>query len=83
MDHFIALPSQLAQILQAYRKKTGLTQKELAEETGLLPKTISLLENHPERSSIENLFRMASFLKLELHLSDKSTEEESRPESEW
>lgn len=83
MDHFIALPSQLGQILQACRKKRGLTQKELAEETGLLPKTISLLENNPERSRIENLFRIASYLKLELHMNEKSATEASNHDLEW
>lgn len=72
MDYFAVTTSQLGVHIRNARKKAALTQKELAEKTGLLPKTISLLENSPENSRIDNLFRVASVLDLEIHLVEKS-----------
>ena len=83
MDHFIATPTQLALILKNYRKSLGLTQIELAEKTGLLPKTISLMENSPEKSRIDNLFRLISVLNLELHLNSRDSEPHQSSDVEW
>ena len=83
MDHFIATPTQLALILQNYRKSLGLTQIEMAEKTGLLPKTISLMENSPEKSRIDNLFRLISELNLELHLNSRDSEPHKSSDEEW
>ena len=37
----------------------------------MVPKTISALENHPEGSSIESLFKLLSALDLEIVLQPK------------
>jgi HTH-type transcriptional regulator/antitoxin HipB len=76
----IRTPMQLAMVLGGYRKKLKLTQKQASEKVGLYPKTISALENSPETSSIESLFKLLSALGLELVLKPKST---GRTEGEW
>jgi HTH-type transcriptional regulator / antitoxin HipB len=72
MDYLISTPSQLGLALKSARKTKGLTQAEAATKVGLLPKTISALENHPEACSIESLLKLLSVLDLELTLATKS-----------
>lgn len=63
--------SQLGPLLQGRRKSLGLTQKEAAKKTGLLPKTISALENNPSGSTLDSLFSLLSALDIELLFQDK------------
>ena len=68
MNHLINNPVKLAHTLKAERKNLRLTQEEAAGKSGLLLKTVSLLENHPEKCSVETLLKHLSALDLELHL---------------
>ncbi|GIK70920.1 MAG: hypothetical protein BroJett020_22150 [Bacteroidota bacterium] len=72
MGDIIRTPQQLAQVLRAHRKRVKLTQQLAGKNVGLLPKTISALEQKPEGSSIESLFRLLSALNLELVLQEKA-----------
>ncbi len=72
MEYIIRIPQQLGIVLQGRRKSRRMTQQEAAARVGLLPKTISLLEHAPERSSVESLFRLLSSLDFELVLRPKS-----------
>ena len=71
MDSHAATADQLGKILKARRKELNLTQKEAAEKRGLLPKTVSLLENNPERCSIESLYKYLSALDIRLQIQSK------------
>jgi HTH-type transcriptional regulator/antitoxin HipB len=71
---------QLAMVLNGFRKKRKLTQKQAAEKVGLLPKSISAMENHPEKSSLESLFKLLSALGLELVIKPKRT---GQSDGEW
>lgn len=73
-------PKQLGQVLKGQRKLQQLTQKEAAEQVGLLPKTISRLELAPETATVESLFKLLSALRLELVVRSKSQESS---EKEW
>lgn len=73
-------PKQLGQILKGQRKLQQLTQKEAAEQVGLLPKTISKLELAPETATVESLFKLLSSLRLELVVRSKSQESSGK---EW
>lgn len=68
----IRTPMQLAMVLGGFRKKLKMTQKQASLKVGLYPKSISALENSPETSSIESLFKLLSALGLELVLKSKS-----------
>lgn len=78
MTYLVTTTHQLAMALKIARKTLGLTQAQAGALVGLLPKTISALENRPESCSIESLFKLLSALNLELSLSPKTS---SEPES--
>jgi len=69
----IASPAQLAAVLRGRRDVCDLTQKQAGAKVGLLPKTISVLESDPGRSSVASLFKLLSALDVELVLRPKST----------
>lgn len=64
---------QLAHALRHQRKKMGLTQQDIARRTGLLPKTVSALENNPGSCRVSSLFKLLIALDLNLGLLDKPT----------
>ena len=82
MNQLINNPVKLANTLKAGRKNLRLTQEEAAGKSGLLAKTVSLLENHPEKCSIETLLKHLSALDLELYLIDRDVPFEHHQE-EW
>jgi len=79
MEYHIHTPSQLATALKSGRKTRGMTQQLVASRVGLLPKTVSALENSPDTSSIESLFKLLSALGLEIILRTK----DDTPPGEW
>lgn len=68
MSHTARLPSQLGVALRSRRKDLGLTQNEAAAQGGLQQKTVSTLENDPQRCTIDSLYRLMAALKVELVL---------------
>jgi transcriptional regulator with XRE-family HTH domain len=52
--------------IKAVRKKQGLSQKELAEKTGVTPSSISQVEKNLIYPSLPALFRMAESLSVEV-----------------
>ena len=83
MDYFAHTPEQLSKILRARRGSLGLTQQDVAKLVGLLPKTVSALENRAESSSIETLFKCLSALDLEMRLLPKELPQEAAERTEW
>ena len=51
---------QLAHTLRDVRKSQKLSQDAEGKLVGILPKTISSLENHPEAASVESLLELLS-----------------------
>jgi len=51
------------------RKKTGLTQKQLSERTGIAQGDISKIENGEANPSLKTLKRLASGMNMKLNLS--------------
>jgi len=72
MEHLARTPRQLAHVLRGQRRQKGTSQKATGDRVGLLPKTISILESEPERSSLESFFKLLSALDLELVLREKN-----------
>ncbi|MCK9524210.1 MAG: helix-turn-helix domain-containing protein [Proteobacteria bacterium] len=62
--------------LPALRKGTRLTQEQAGSSVGLLPKTISALENNSHTVSIISLLKLVSALDMELTLQLKSGEQQ-------
>lgn len=68
MSHAARLPSQLGVALRSRRKELGLTQHQAAARGGLQQKTVSSLENDPQRCTIDSLYRLMAALEVELVL---------------
>ena len=62
---------QLAHLLRSRRRELGLSQRGLAERSGLLQKTISAAERDPDSRSVATLYRLLRALDLELILATK------------
>ena len=78
MEHLILTPYQLTVALKNQRKTLLLT--EAAAKVGLLPKTISALENDPERCTLDSFLKLFSALDLELTLKPKEENESQKGE---
>ena len=76
MQHNVSNPLLLSTTLRALRKGKGLTQEQAGSSVGLLPKTISALENNIETVSIISLLKLVSALDLELILQHKPRPDE-------
>lgn len=83
MRLYALTPDQLAAVLRGQRQAMGLTQKEVASRVGLLPKTVSVLETDPARSSIASLFKLLSALELEIVLKSKQQASDPSKPLEW
>ncbi len=66
MQYLISTPQQLSAAIRSRRKMQRMTQQDVASRVGLLPKTVSALENSPERSRLDSLFRLLAALDFEL-----------------
>lgn len=55
------------------RKKTGLTQKQLSEKTGIAQSDISKFENGDGNPSLKTLQRLAAGMDMVLHIEFRPT----------
>jgi len=83
VNYLITTDTQLAHTLRERRKSSGESQAAASRRCGLLTKTISLLENHPEKCSVDSLVKYLSYLNLELVLSDKPVDMSRDGSGEW
>lgn len=88
MKYHISTPSQLTHALRSVRKSRGLSQSDTGKLVGLLPKTISALENHPSSTTLDSFLKLLSALDLELIIAPKekpesSVEHVNQPTEEW
>lgn len=77
MKYLISTLPQLSHALKDVRKSKGLSQDTAGKTVGLLPKTISALENHPGSASIDSLLKLLSALNLEMVISPKNGNNDS------
>ena len=82
MSFFITSQQQLGPTLKGLRKQKGLTQVQMANQSGLGQKTISLLETEPWRCSVDSLLRYMSALEVAMSLDFIATMRSSSSE-EW
>ncbi|EIZ9238932.1 helix-turn-helix domain-containing protein [Cronobacter sakazakii] len=71
--------SQLRPLLMGFRKKQGLTQKEVSARLGVTQQTYARLEANPETASIERLFRVFNVLGIEMTLCETQAAETDAP----
>lgn len=83
MNSLALTSQQIATLLKNRRRALGLTQKEVAAQVGLLPKTVSALEQYPDRCSVESLRKLLAALRLELVFAPKPEAEDMQRHGEW
>lgn len=82
MDYPVKTPRQLGQILRGQRKSRGLTQDAAATRVGLLPKTISKIEDDPSSSTVASLFKLLAALDMEITVRDRTPVSDTFPD-QW
>lgn len=78
-------PKELALLIVSQRKKLGLSQGAVAARVGLMQKTISAFENHPENVKLSTVFLILSAVNLDMRIlpKDKVSPLGSKWEQEW
>ena len=66
--------AQLPSLLQAFRKKVGLTQSEVALRLGVSQQTYSAMERNADRVGTARLLKLLNILGVELTLGTPSPE---------
>lgn len=65
-------PQELAKILRERRKRAGITQRDLAELSGLAVHTVSDLESGKGNPTLEVLSQLCEVLGLEIALTPRT-----------
>ncbi|WP_323069385.1 helix-turn-helix domain-containing protein [Mycetohabitans endofungorum] len=73
---------QLGQLLKAARKRSKLTQAEVAARLGLSQNRVSYLEQHPDQLSFKQLLGWCTAVGLELRLGERERLE-STNKTQW
>ncbi|MCP3725000.1 helix-turn-helix domain-containing protein [Paraburkholderia sp. CNPSo 3272] len=68
MDYPLKTLSQLRPILVGFRKKAGLTQKDIAARLGISQQSYAAFEANPEAASVERLVRVLRLVDVEIKL---------------
>jgi HTH-type transcriptional regulator/antitoxin HipB len=72
-DYPIKTPPQLGAVLQGYRRKRGLTQKDVGAKVGMTQKAVSKIELAPGRTGLRLIFKLLAALDLELVVRPRGT----------
>jgi HTH-type transcriptional regulator/antitoxin HipB len=72
MADTIRTSGQLGPILKRLRKAKGWSQFDLGKKIGLSQERISVIENHPERVSMDQLLTLLMALEAELQIEHRS-----------
>ena len=74
MSRYLATSSRdLGELVRGFRRQRGWTQARLAEQAGLLPKTVSSIEAGSGQVLLANVMRCLSALDLDLSLNARTT----------
>lgn len=72
MNYLITAAPQMGPTLRGMRNARKMTQRDVAGASGLQQKTVSLLERHPQRCSVDSLIRYIGAVRVNIHLSLKA-----------
>jgi HTH-type transcriptional regulator/antitoxin HipB len=73
-DFPIKTPIQLKAALRSLRRAQGLNQSQFGRKVGLSQERISVIENHPERVTTDQLLTLLMALGMELVIKPRSFE---------
>jgi len=72
MDYLARTPASIGQAVRLARKQKKLTQRELAQKSGVWQETISKIENGSPGTRLDTIFELCAALDLELHVTNRS-----------
>ena len=72
MQHLARLPKDVGHAIREERKAKKLTQKQLANLSGVWQETISKVESGTANTKLETLFNLLSALDLEITVRERS-----------
>jgi transcriptional regulator with XRE-family HTH domain len=64
-------PKELGHLIRGYRRQRDWTQAQLAQQAGLLPKTLSAIEAGTGHVLLANVMRCLSALEVDLYLASR------------
>lgn len=74
MTRYLApTPKELGQLIRGYRRQREWTQAQLAQQAGLLPKTLSAIEAGTGHVLLANVMRCLSALEVDLYLASRTS----------
>ncbi len=82
MKHTVRNSTQLGVALRSLRKEAGLSQDDIYDKSGILQKTVSLLESGNSQSTIASLFKILAAIDCDLIIVPKK-ETEQKSGGEW
>lgn len=83
MSTAVRTSGQLSPILKRFRKEKGWSQQALGNKVGLSQERISVIENHPEKVSLDSLLTVLMALEVEMQIVPKGTASPSLPKESW
>jgi len=72
MSHLTRNPKDIGHVIREVRKARKLTQKDLANMSGVWQETISKTENGVANTQLETLFDLLAALELEITIGERS-----------
>jgi HTH-type transcriptional regulator/antitoxin HipB len=73
----VQTPAQLKAALRSLRRDQGLSQSAFGRKVGLSQERISVIENHPERVTTDQLLTVLMAMGMELVIRPRSLEAKS------
>ncbi len=83
MSTAVRTSGQLSPILKKLRRDKGWSQQALGEKVGLSQERISVIENHPEKVSLDSLLTVLMALDVEMQITPRSTGIRCLPKENW
>jgi len=83
MRFLITATEQLGPTLKGLRRAAGLTQTQVALAGGLQQKTVSMLENDPQRCTVESLIRYLVAVGTPLNLEQGVAQPQAGARAAW
>lgn len=76
MHNLARTPKQIGACIRLQRKRRGLSQRELGDQTGLRQETISLIENGNAATRMDTMLGVLAALDLEFQICPRSTSDD-------
>ncbi len=83
MSTVVRTSGQLGPVLKRLRKERGWSQQALGNKVGLSQERISVIENHPEKVSLDSLLTVLMALEVEMQIAPKASGIRSLPKENW